>query len=202
MSSVNPNRRVKYTKMVLRTSLLELMETQPINKITVKEICTLADVNRGTFYAHYSDPYDLLSQIEQELYEAIEQSLERSSTEKPTSTLLSDIFAAIAEQGDLCRILFSEYGDRKFIQEIVYMAHDRSMKEWRVKDGPAWWPDALYAFSAHGIGGAIENWVKTGMQQSPQEMAALVEMVSNQGLQAFLQSRETRPLQETEFLRG
>ena len=190
MSNINPNRRVKYTKMVLRTSLLELMETRPINKITVKEICARADVNRGTFYAHYSDPYDLLSQIEQELYKAIEQSFEKSSTEKPTSTLLGDIFAAIAEQGDLCKILFSEFGDKEFIQKIVYMAHDRSMKEWRVKDGPAWWPEALYAFSAHGIGGVIENWVKTGMQESPQEMATLVEMLSNQGLQAFLYEQD------------
>ena len=190
MSNINPNRRVKYTKMVLRTSLLELMETRPINKITVKEICARADVNRGTFYAHYSDPYDLLSQIEQELYKAIEQSFEKSSTEKPTSTLLGDIFAAIAEQGDLCKILFSEFGDKEFIQKIVYMAHDRSMKEWRVKEGPAWWPEALYAFSAHGIGGVIENWVKTGMQESPQEMATLVEMLSNQGLQVFLHEQD------------
>ena len=190
MSNANPTRRVKYTKMVLRQSLLELMETRPINMITVKEICALADVNRGTFYAHYSNPYDLLSQIEQELYKAIEQSFEKSSTEKPTSTLLGDISAAIAEQGDLCKILFSEFGDKEFIQKIVYMAHDRSMKEWRVKDGPAWWPEALYAFSAHGIGGVIENWVKTGMQESPQEMATLVEMLSNQGLQAFLYEQD------------
>ena len=47
--------RVKYTKMVLKKALLELMQHKPVNKITVKEICERAELNRATFYAHYSD---------------------------------------------------------------------------------------------------------------------------------------------------
>lgn len=184
-----PNRRVRYTKMVLRQSLLQLMETRPINKITVTDICALADINRGTFYAYYADPYDLLSQIEQELYEAIRQSLEKSLHEKTTSTLLADIFVAIAENGDLCKILFSEFGDKAFIRKIVYIAHDRSIAEWQAlaRDAPASQLEALYAFTAHGSAGVIENWVKTGMRESPQEIARLVEVLSNQGLQAFFE---------------
>ena len=52
--------RVKYTKMVLKKALLELMQHKPVNKITVKEICERAELNRATFYAHYSDCFDLL----------------------------------------------------------------------------------------------------------------------------------------------
>ena len=44
--------RVKYTKMVLKKALLELMQHKPVNKITVKEICERAELNRATFYAH------------------------------------------------------------------------------------------------------------------------------------------------------
>lgn len=188
MTNVNPNRRVRYTRMMLRQSLLELMDTRPINKITVKDICARADINRGTFYAHYADPYDLLSHVEQELYQAIRRSIEKTSSAQRLSTLLCDIFAAIAEHSDLCRILFSEFGDKAFSRRVVYMAHDKSLEEWRalVKDTPAWWLEAAYAFNAYGIAGAIEHWVKTGMQASPQELAALVEMLSNRGLQAFL----------------
>lgn len=47
------NRRVRYTKMVLRQSLLELLEEKPIEKITVSDLCSRADLNRTTFYLFY-----------------------------------------------------------------------------------------------------------------------------------------------------
>ena len=49
------DRRVKYTKMVLRNALIKLLETKPISRITIKEICEEADINRTTYYAHYTD---------------------------------------------------------------------------------------------------------------------------------------------------
>lgn len=71
-----PDRRVKYTLLALRGSLLELMREKDVSRITVKELCERADVNRGTFYAHYASPADLLEQIEQELLEKVLASLE------------------------------------------------------------------------------------------------------------------------------
>ncbi|WP_286946022.1 TetR/AcrR family transcriptional regulator [Acetobacterium sp. UBA5834] len=44
---------------------MELMETRPISKISVKMICETADINRSTFYAHYADQYALLTQLEE-----------------------------------------------------------------------------------------------------------------------------------------
>ena len=63
--------RVRYTKMVIRNSLLELLRIKPIAKITVTEICERADINRATFYAHYSDPSDLLHSLEAEVIEDV-----------------------------------------------------------------------------------------------------------------------------------
>ena len=61
------DRRVKYTKMVLKESLIDLLSQKDISAITIKQICEEADVNRTTFYTHYADQYDLLRQIEDEL---------------------------------------------------------------------------------------------------------------------------------------
>ena len=68
--------RVKYTKMVLKQALLELMQRKPINKITVKEVCERAELNRATFYAHYSDCFDLLENIEEDLFGQFERSMQ------------------------------------------------------------------------------------------------------------------------------
>lgn len=58
------DRRVKYTKMILRQSLIEVLKEKPISRLTIKELCERADINRATFYSHYSDQFDLLKQIE------------------------------------------------------------------------------------------------------------------------------------------
>ena len=42
------DRRVKYTQMVLNESLLEVLREKPLSRITVKEICDRADINRST----------------------------------------------------------------------------------------------------------------------------------------------------------
>ena len=63
------NRSVRNTKRRLREGLLELLDRKPINEISVKELTDLVDVNRGTFYFHYQDIFDLLHNIETEFFE-------------------------------------------------------------------------------------------------------------------------------------
>jgi AcrR family transcriptional regulator len=65
------DRRVIYTKMMLKESLINLLEKKDISKISVKEICKNADINRTTFYNHYNDQYDLMRKLENELIENI-----------------------------------------------------------------------------------------------------------------------------------
>ncbi|MCL2860790.1 MAG: TetR/AcrR family transcriptional regulator [Firmicutes bacterium] len=46
---------------------MDLLKTNPINKISVSDIARLADIGRGTFYFHYLDIYDLQDKIEDEI---------------------------------------------------------------------------------------------------------------------------------------
>lgn len=46
---------------------LELMNKTPFKKISVRLICEKAGVNRSTFYAHYTDIYDMIDQMETKL---------------------------------------------------------------------------------------------------------------------------------------
>ena len=40
--------RKRYTQIVLKQSLLKLLKEKPVNKITVKEVCELSQLNRAT----------------------------------------------------------------------------------------------------------------------------------------------------------
>lgn len=53
----------KFTKQMIRLKCLELLETKPLDKVTVKEIVTSCDINRNTFYYHYQDIYDVIEDI-------------------------------------------------------------------------------------------------------------------------------------------
>ena len=64
----NEDSRVKRTKKLIRQGLVELAKTKRLNKITVKELTDYIEINRGTFYLHYKDVYDLVDALENELY--------------------------------------------------------------------------------------------------------------------------------------
>ncbi len=187
MKQEKTDRRVKYTKMVLRQSLLELLREQPITKLTVTDICTRADVNRNTFYSHYESPFNLLMQIEDELYEEIMRSVERSLSPRTISAFLLEVCQSIAANGDLCRILVSEHGDKEFLKRIMQVAHDWSIAEWSAQPGALDREDMelLYSFAASGSVAVIEGWIKSGMQKSPQEIATLIEKMTHRGQEAF-----------------
>ena len=38
--------RVRYTKMRIREAFLQCLRKKPVNKVTVKELCQLAEINR------------------------------------------------------------------------------------------------------------------------------------------------------------
>jgi len=61
------DRRTRYTRQVIRDALLELMQQKSFSRVTVTELCRLAEINRGTFYLHYLDLDDVLDDILTEL---------------------------------------------------------------------------------------------------------------------------------------
>ena len=67
--------RVRYTVHMIQNVFLELLKEKPVAKITVKEICEHAEINRSTFYKHYQDVYDLMEKLENEAVEAFEKLL-------------------------------------------------------------------------------------------------------------------------------
>lgn len=81
------DRRKKYTRMVLKESLMELLKNKPISNITIKEICEEADINRSTFYSHYSSQYDLLNAIEEEFIEDMVSTLNQYNFSKEEEAL-------------------------------------------------------------------------------------------------------------------
>lgn len=67
--SKNLDRRIKRSLRLLKQSFLELMKEKKFASITIQDITDRADVNRSTFYAHFSDKYALLDLIIREHFQ-------------------------------------------------------------------------------------------------------------------------------------
>ena len=184
------DRRVMYTKMFLKESLLALMKEKPIAKITPTELCRHAKMNRNTFYTHYDSPEALLKSIEDEMYEQIRHSIERSLMYGSISTLLTEICEAIFDHRDLCAVLFTEYGDKDFLRRIIDLAHERTVSEWEAagmqNDNEQ--AEMLYWYSVNGSVSVIQKWILDGIRKTPQEIARFIETTSYFGLQGFIKS--------------
>ena len=181
------DRRVLYTKMFLRESLLELMREKPISKITPTELCRRAGINRNTFYTHYRSAEDLLSSVEEAFFDKVRGSLERLGSGLSTSALIAEICVAIAENFDLSRILLSENGDTRFLERLISLAHDQTMLAWRAAGirADAALLEILYTYSVNGSVAVIREWVRQGMPQPPQTVAEQLERLTYGGLNAF-----------------
>lgn len=96
----NPDTRVQFTRNALKQALLTLMEEKNVDKITVKELCETAGINRGTFYLHYDSPSALLADIENQFLEenlAIFRSYWKTQRDR---NLMTELFLCIRKSGD------------------------------------------------------------------------------------------------------
>lgn len=101
--------RVQRTRRSIINAFLELRTKKPLEKITVKELSEKALINKATFYQHFSDIYELSETLEDEVIEAIFNSIPHVNdlTENPRQGC-QDLFEALSSQNSLVDILFSD----------------------------------------------------------------------------------------------
>lgn len=167
------SRRTEMTKLLFRTALIELMQEKPFHKITIKEICEQADLNRTTFYLHYSDQAQLLGDIVSKL--------ERDTTEHFSSItgtgddidLLSKHLEYIRDNAKIYRTLMGSNLDyetkTKIFKNILNDMNDTLPVFGNRVENPY-----VYKFLTFGCGGVISQWIDHGFDLETRELANLL----------------------------
>ena len=187
----NPKHRVQTTKKLLRDALLTLLNEKPLRNITVKELCALAHLNRGTFYAHYADVFDLMEQIEAALEADFFAALDPMySAAEPLSPpkLTKQVFECIEANADLCRVIIGPFGDREFAQRLLAESRQMSLKRCQqyFSDADTMQIESYLTFVTGGCFFMMDRWVRGGMVESSAELADAAEQIMERGI-AFLQ---------------
>ncbi|ADC51393.1 TetR/AcrR family transcriptional regulator [Alkalihalophilus pseudofirmus OF4] len=182
------DRRKKYTRMVLKESLINLLKEKQISSITVKELCELADINRSTFYSHYADPYDLLTKIEEEILVDMYQTLSSYNFNKEDEALqmTEKILEYVADNRNVCQTLLSEHGDPQFQHKVMKVTYDFTMKNWmEIHNADEKVSEYLSLYVISGSLHVLKNWLDNGMDKTPREMAELIHSFTSYGLGAI-----------------
>lgn len=100
--------RVKKTRDSITNAFLRLREKKPLERITVKELADLAQINKATFYLHYKDIYDLSETLENELFESVFNSIEHpNSVLSEPRLFIAELTDGFAANQRLIDVIFS-----------------------------------------------------------------------------------------------
>ena len=106
------------TKQIIKDSFWELYKEQKIENITVKDITQKAGFNRSTFYAYFTDVYDLLEQIEDDLMPGIEHLPPIDASREHSVDYLKNIISIYEKNSAFYSVLLSENGDPRFAKKM------------------------------------------------------------------------------------
>lgn len=186
------DQRTRLTRMMIRRALTELLKQKPIQRISVKELCAAAGVNRGTFYAHYMDIYDLLEQIEKEMMEdfqaALEPLLNQSRGELTPLRITTEVFRCIRDNADLCTVTLGPYGDKDFASRLLNVGREKCVESYRLyfERATGQQLEYYYAFVSAGCVGLLEKWLGDGMTASVESVAQMAEGIMLEGIRFLM----------------
>lgn len=182
------DQRTRLTKMLIRKALTTLLSQKPIHSISVKELCEEAGINRGTFYSHYADIYDLLDKIEEEMMcdfqEALQPLLVDNENSLTPLKITTGIFNCLKENADLCIVTLGPYGDKRFAGQLLDVGREKCLACYSRQFGETS-PNQLeyyYAFVSSGCIGLLEKWLNDGMTESAADIAQIAENIMLQGI--------------------
>lgn len=175
-SQKQQDRRIRRTQKLLKESLISLMQENEFKNISVKDVTTRADLNRGTFYLHYSDIYQLLQEMEEELLMDFQKMIDGHDHAGYRSSLLDIIVPMldyIEKNKPICKIMFENNPSNEFLSRFHSLMHENGapiiQKLFPSADEKCY--DMFIEFVTYGTIGTIRRWVNSG-QDMPKDVMA------------------------------
>ena len=190
MRSFYNDERVIKTKKLIKTALSELIQEKGFDHVSITDLTQRANINRGTFYLHYQDKYDLLEKFENEVLDDINTNAENfiksikdidflgedfSNEIKP---FINKIFTYIKENYIIMKVILGPKSDMRFQNKIK-----KALNILLTEKGWDNYFDSQntfvsknyfisYLLSAHI--GVIRQWIDSGMNESAENMAEMI----------------------------
>ena len=170
------------TKRALAASFKKLLASNPLNKITVKDIVEDAQVNRQTFYYHFHDVYDLIQWI---LEEESREAFDWEDNPDDLYSHVRDVLEAMAQERTLVLNIVHSL-NREHLEGYLYGVMDAYIYESMEKnceglviaDNDIRFIADFFKYAFVGI---LMDWVGRGMRDDPKILAGrLAQMLDGE----------------------
>lgn len=165
------NQRYYDMDIYMKAAMLELMQTTPFEKITVKSICQKAGVNRGTFYSHYTDMNGMLENLEEYLSKDLLQLVKEWIESKKSCSLFLPYLQYIKEHRYVYQILLSHrkmLPIKKSFRPLLDYFINPCCQALGITDEKEIICYKIYFQS--GITVVLQHWIETDCEMSEKEM--------------------------------
>ncbi|AFS79070.1 transcriptional regulator TetR family [Gottschalkia acidurici 9a] len=100
MAVLKEDPRILRTKKLIIDAFISLVKEKDFHSISIKDITNLANINRSTFYSHFSDKYILLEKIVDQMmfHKKFEQVVDKEDLDSDTLRLLVYSFCDFADE--------------------------------------------------------------------------------------------------------
>jgi len=186
------DRRIIRTRRMIRDMFTQLMEEKGFEAITVSDLTEKANINRGTFYLHYKDKYDLLEQSEEEIFVELDRIAEEAwnavnqnyandvKVEEPLPFVIK-LFEFLEENFEFMKVILGPNGNPSFqvrLKEFIKKKMLHKFSNFLNEENMVVPLDYLVAYVSSAHLGVIQCWLESGMDRSPEEMAHILSQTT------------------------
>lgn len=178
------NQRTRLSKILLKNALMDLLsENGSVTKISVRELCERADLNRSTFYAHYSEPKELLEEVEAELLDATREHLQKIGAENDIGAhrYLLSFLIYIKENDKPFRTLLIDAGDPEFRSKFMQQSIIQFVENLNISF-PKDQEQYIYSYILNGSTGVIIQWMRSDYSIDENALVDLLFFINQSAL--------------------
>lgn len=179
------NQRTRLSKILLKNALMDLLsEKGSVTKISVRELCERADLNRSTFYAHYSEPKELLEEVEAALLDATREHLQRIGAENDVGAhrYLLSFLIYIKENDKPFRTLLIDAGDPEFRSKFMQQSIIQFVENLNISF-PKDQEQYIYSYILNGSTGVIIQWMRSDYSIDENALVDLLFFINQSALE-------------------
>lgn len=171
------NLQTQRTRADFFTALCELLTTEELSNLTIKDLCDRAGYSRRTFYRHFDSPVDILQQHLNKLIFSLFNSLRPVNQEQINFQQTVESFFSFWSQ----HLSLLELLNKQNLLYLLPQTATRNINNSFLADTLSKQPDAQFVqnFGISGMFALLETWLNTQSKHSPQEMGQIATIIQH-----------------------
>ena len=178
------NQRTRLSKIMFKNAMMDLLrEKHTIEKISVKELCERAELNRSTFYAHYNEPKDLYEEICNDILESTRKHLIKIAEENDAGAhkYILSFLQYIKQNDNQFRTLListnTEFRTRFMQQSVMQFINNLHIAF------PNELEQYIYSYILNGSAGIIVQWIRSDYSLKEEHIVDLLFLINKSAIE-------------------